>query len=263
MKAVRRIAPGTLREAEAGATLHCVLIAPFPEWVAIDLATGALVRPQQSAVRAVHVPAGSDLGALPEAGELTGVEVAGPLASVLVTLDGATASFDPARPEAVSVGAIHPGPALSRRSVKRLVAQLVSPAREPGLLGTVAPSFAYADLSGARPSVQVVAPVGGRAWVATKAGASSVHFRLGERDYVLPAAPAALRWARYRGAMSQGRGSPDDPRAGRAGRAGHLGRRGRNRPPGEIEGPVLLTVGLDRPRDGQVRKVVLGVFSRP
>lgn len=249
MRATRTLSPGALRASERGEQLCCVLLAPLPDFVALDLATGALVRAPSSAMST------SMRGVAPSApGD------AEPLASVVITLGSPEDSSDPSRPEAVTALEIAPGGIVRRRSLARLLESVARPVDEQGLLGTVGPSLAYGDLTGSRPSVAVLAPSGGRAWLSSDGTSAAVHFRLAGRDHTLPLRATALSWAE---SMVIGPGRVRG-RRGRS-RSGALGRGPRSAAVSmsELARPVLLTVGLDLPRDGQVRKVVLGVVPGP
>lgn len=228
-KATRTVVAGALRAdavaqaaGEARTRTECVVVAPAPDWVALEIATGALLRAGL---------AGESDGPVAGADVLAG---AGPLEAVALTLGPPMGSWDPARPEAVTLEAVEPSRGPSRRAVRRLATRAAAMAGEGGLLGSVGPSLAYADLTGSRPSVVLLCPSGGVRIDPRGPGAhGAARFRLGSREHTLPLAEGAGEWLR------------EVELAGGARR-----RRGRS---------VLLAVGLGPPERGQVRKVVLGV----
>lgn len=128
--------------------LQCIVLVPGDDWVAVDTATGALVRARSSPVPPDDTEPAPNL-AMP-----------GPcLRGVELTLASDTEPPDPARPEAVVLAS---RPARlgdpRRRPTRRLLQHLVTKSADRGLLGTLGPSVAYGDLAGTRPSVVVVAP---------------------------------------------------------------------------------------------------------
>jgi hypothetical protein len=228
------VVPGTLRLDEPGGSLDCLLLAPAPDWVAIDIATGALVRSSIATDDTFAALSGS------------------PLSHVALRVAPMQAPWDPSRPDAIIVSDVAEAAALSRRSARRLVARVARSGDDGGLLGSVGPSLAFADLEGTRPSIAVVSPVGGRVRL-TGEDSLTAHFNLGERAYSMRVAPGAARWLR----TGQVPTSSDRP-ARRGGRTRRDGARPHG-PGAEMAVPVLLVVGLDRPHQGQVRKTVLGL----
>jgi len=232
--AARRFQPGALRVDGEGAVLRCLVLVPGPEWVAVDLESGALLR----------APAGSGLPgeegersspserfeADDSAGERAGDHPSGPrpwpertLSAVELTLGPDTDPADPARPEAVVLA----GPpraigAPRRRVTRRLLEQITTKAADRPLLGTLGPSISYGDLDGTRPSVVIVAPQA-RPRFGVGPNGPWCQFALGGRRHTMPCAEGA---------------TPD------AGVGGHSVK--------------LLVVALGPPRGGQVPKVVLG-----
>ncbi|MHB8246583.1 MAG: hypothetical protein ACYDGN_14785 [Acidimicrobiales bacterium] len=233
---VRHLVSGAVRADETGGVLDCVLLAPPPDWVAIDLASGALVRSSLSG----------------EPVELAGA--ATPLAPVRLRLAAATEPWDPSRPEGIEVSEAAEGLAPSRRSVHRLLDEVSTSDGAASLLGTVASSLSFVDLEGNRPSVTVLAPSRGQVRLTTDEPLMA-YFALGEREHSLPVAPAAHDWVRSGEIPSE------------TSRSGHHSRSRRRSPSrSRLRGsdlepsvPVLLVVGLARPAGGQVRKVVLGL----
>lgn len=217
---------GTPRADGPSATLSCALLAPFPDFVAVDLATGALLR------AALCAPAAPDLGA------------AGPLAPVRLRLGPPCSPVDPSRPDGVVLEGAEAGQAAGRRALWRLLGAVAAATDEPVLLGTVGPSIAYADLDGARPSVALVSPDQGRVRIAGEG--RLVRFRLHGRDHLLPLTEGARRWVE---ALQSGELA--SRRRSRRGTGLDLGL------------SVLLAVGFAPPERGQVRKVVYGVITRP
>ncbi|HLI44106.1 MAG TPA: hypothetical protein VKU92_06515 [Acidimicrobiales bacterium] len=247
----RRITPGTPRAEGPEGSLDCLLLAPAPDWVAVDLATGALVR------------SGLTSGPVPEL-----LESGGPLRCLRLALAPAGGAWDPSRPEAVGVAAAEETASPPRRSVRRLLALLAEDgarsmgsgsgpgAGGPGLLGGIGPSLPFVELSGDRPSVTVLDPDAGKVRIVHRSDSELVaHFRLAASPHALPLARGAARWVT---------GGEVPTVSGRS-VAGYRGRR-RSREDVAALGPgletavhVLLVVGLDRPAGGQVRKLVLGV----
>ena len=233
----RGLVPGRKRLDEPDATLHCVLLAPAPDWVAMDLATGALVRgtPDFEA----EVPA----------------LLAEPLAPVALTLAPLSDPWDPSRPEAVELAGAVEGSRPSRRSLRRLLAALARRDDEGGLLGSLGPSVSFVDLEARRPSVVVLAPTGGRVRLVGE-NPGVAHFLLGDHAHALPLAAGAAAW------LKQGHVPTAAGRTAKRGRAAHARalRTAVVGPGIEPTVPVYLVAGFDRPAGGQVRKVVLGVL---
>jgi hypothetical protein len=212
-----------------------MLLAPAPDWVAVDMATGALLR--------------SRLVEAEPPGLLT---TGAPLAPVSIDLAPVAEAWDPSRPEAVAVADVREIRSPSRRSQHRLLTEIAGPYGGGGLLGGVGPSLPFVELRGDRPSVCVVAPAGGRVRVVGDEPMVA-HFRTGQQSHTLPLAEGASRWLK----------AGEIPTASSHVAASHRGRRLRG---GERLGPgleptisVLLVVGLGEPVMGQVRKLVLGV----
>lgn len=226
---------GSPLQAHPGATLSCLLLAPAPDWVALDLATGALLR--------------SSLGE-EESSELLSADPLTALSLVTADEDGPS---DPSRPEAVVLSEVVDSPAPRRRGLRALLGQVVSPPSERPLLGIVGPSIAYGDLDGDRPSVCLLSPDRGRVVFAGD-GPLMAHFRLGTIAHALPVGAGLVGWLQ-RGQLSIRTGTTTrrggSTRSSR--RVGPLG------PAMEPAGPVRCVVGFDRPEAGQVRKILLGV----
>jgi hypothetical protein len=136
---------GTLRAAEPGSVLACLVLAPGPDWVAADLDSGALLR-----ARACD--------ANPEEDEPV-MRLGRSLSAVEITIGRDDELPDPARPEAVPLAAqpvrLHDP---RRRAVRRLLGHLVTRDAARPLLGTLASSGAYTAVDGTRPSGVLVAP---------------------------------------------------------------------------------------------------------
>lgn len=249
----RHVTAGTVRANDTDATLDCLLLAPAPEWVAVDVATGALVR---NGLNGETTPAA--LGQ------------AGPLACVSLAVAPMSDAWDPSRPDAVELAGAEERTAPSRRSVKRLLASVAqagtsgaaqgigatSSLRGNGLLGRMGPSLPFVEMAGDRPSVTVLAPDAGKVRIDQRGESELVaHFRMSSAPHALPLAEGASRWV-VSGAVPTISGRSVGRRRGRRRAGGDVATRG----PGlETTVPVLLVVGLDRPRRGQVRKVVLGL----
>lgn len=239
----RRRRPGAVRADQPGDVLRCVLLARGPEWVAVDVATGALVRSRASG----WPPAEADSG--PDARASEDDEPAGPryAAQALDLVDIELADDDeppdPSRPEAVMVrrSPTRVG-APRRRSVRRLVQDLLPANAKRPLLGSLGPSISYEDLDGSRPSVAVIAP--DRAPIFTfDAKGTWCQFSLGGRRHHLPVVDERLL------------------DAGTRARGGALDLGAVTRAVGGV--PKYLIVGLGAPRRGQAPKLVLGVLPRP
>ena len=125
--------------------LACLVLAPGPDWVAADLASGALLRARAA-----------DAG--PQESE-TPLRIGRTLSAVEMTIGQNDELRDPGRPEAVAFAA--PPVRLQaprRRSVHRLLGHLLTRDAGRPLLGTLASSVSYTDLDGTRPSVVLVMP---------------------------------------------------------------------------------------------------------
>lgn len=142
LRAPRRIRPGASRERRTGERISCAVLAGGPEeWVAVDLASGALVRAR---------PAPAGCAAV--AGTWSPFDVA----QLELAEDGDPP--DPARPEAVAINGEpdHVG-RLGPRSARLLLARLAAPEqRWLGVLGTRGPSVAYVDLELSSSSLSLV-----------------------------------------------------------------------------------------------------------
>ena len=244
--------PGSARANEPGDVLRCLLLARGPEWVAVDVASGAMLRSRASGWPVV--PADSSLA---RAGAHRGAPASsrggrthsrqphiGPeLDLVEIELAEDDEPTDPARPEAVMV---RRAPELvgtpRRRAVRRILKDLLpTDARRP-LLGSLGPSISYEDLDGSRPSVALVAPDRPPvfSWDAT---GTWCQFSLGGRKHALPVVDERIVDAdgRARG----GRPATDSVEKAIGG------------------APRYLVVALGAPRRGQAPKLILGVLPRP
>jgi hypothetical protein len=204
------------------------VLVPGPDWVAVDLDTGALLRaPAGSESLAARGGSSDDTGdetvaAHPDAAPVWPQHT---LSAVQLTLGDDSEPPDPARPEAVVVTG---RPVLlgepRRRTTRRLLHELVTKASDRPLLGTLGPSISYGDLDGTRPSVVIVAPQARPRFGVGPTG-PWCQFSLGGRRHTMPCTDTA---------------APD------ASATGH--------------GTKLLVVALGAPRRGQVPKVVLGTL---
>jgi hypothetical protein len=239
----RRRRPGTVRADRPGEVMRCLLLAGGPEWVAVDVASGALVRSHASGWPASGAEDGS------EASEAAGVfhgaqaEVTPELDVVVIELASDDEPVDPARPEAVMLSR---APARvgtpRRRAVRRILQELLPADPKRPLLGSLGPSISYEDLDGSRPSVAIVAPDRTPVF-ASDAKGTWCQFGLGGRKHQLPVVDK-----RILGARSETRGAA-------------LGTEAIARAIGGS--PRYLVVGLGAPHRGQAPKLVLGVLPRP
>lgn len=183
VRAARHFTPGRLRADGPGAVLRCLVLVPGPDWVAVDLESGALVRapvgdPVNLSENETEVAAGAFPGRTLSAVELAVAADPGPA--------------DPARPEAIALaGPPTPLGEPRRRSTRRLLQHLVTRAADRPLLGTLGPSICYADLEGTRPSVVLVAPHG-RPRFGTGQSGTWCQFVLGGRRHTLPCSAQAV-----------------------------------------------------------------------
>ncbi len=208
--------------------LRCLVLVPGPDWVAVDLESGALLRAPAGPTPAL----GDDLpGTADDAAEAPPEEAGGPpwprhaLGTVQLTLGPDLQPVDPARPEAVVLARppVELGE-MRRRATRQLLQRLVTKASDRPLLGTLGPSISYGDLDGTRPSVVIVAPEARPRFGVGPSG-PWCQFSLGGRRHTMPCAEHA---------------APD------ATATGH--------------GARLLVVALGPPYRGQVPKVVLGTL---
>lgn len=235
--------PGAARANQPGDVLHCLLLTRGPEWVAVDVATGALLRSHASGWPVV--PADSSLArAASHDGLGTGQPHTGPeLDLVEIELADDDEPTDPARPEAVM---ICKAPELigtpGHRAVRRLLNELLPVDSRRPLLGSLGPSISYQDLDGSRPSVAVVAPDRAPQFAWDLSG-TWCQFSLGGRKHRLPAVDERVVEA--------------DGRAGSGTLTSDAVERAIGGP------PRYLVVALGAPRRGQAPKLVLGVLPRP
>jgi hypothetical protein len=222
--------------------LRCVLLARGPDWVAVDIATGALLRSRASGWPVV--PADSSLAAAESGNAHDAGTLAGPeLGMVLILLAEDDEPADPARPEAVMV---KDAPELvgtpRRRAVRHLLKELLPTDPRRPLLGSLGPSISYEDLDGSRPSVAVVAPDRTPLFGRETSG-TWCQFTLGGRKHRLAATDARLV-------------ALDGPSRG-----GPLPHESVAKAIGGV--PRYLVVALGVPHRGQAPKLVLGVLPRP
>jgi hypothetical protein len=258
--AARHFRAGDVRADGPGTVLRCLVLVPGPDWVAVDLETGALLRAPASFetsadTRPGAVKPGRSVGSSADAageaagdaygdgdgdgGAGDGAGDAGDEASdaftpewpqrsleaVQLTLGVETEPPDPARPEAVVLaGRAAPIGEPRRRTTRKLLHRLVSKGNDRPLLGTLGPSISYADLDGTRPSVVIVAPQARPRFGVGPAG-PWCQFLLGGRRHTMPMAEGA---------------APDASV--------------------NAHGTKLLVVALGAPRRGQVPKIVLGTL---
>jgi hypothetical protein len=180
VRAARHFTPGRLRADGPGAVLRCLVLVPGPDWVAVDLESGALVRAPALPPCAETAPPESETEAW------AGGSIGRALSAVELAIGVDPGPADPARPEAVVLAARPRNLGeLRRRATRRLLQHLVSRATDRPLLGTLGPSICYADLEGARPSVVVIAPQERPRFGAGPTG-NWCQFLLGGRRHTLP-----------------------------------------------------------------------------
>jgi len=220
--------------------LRCLLLARGPEWVAVDLQSGALVRSRASGWPVV--PADSPL-AMPSVAAGAPGQSRPELAVVEIELAEDDEPTDPARPDAVMAAAAPRlvGPA-RRRAVRQLLSDLLPVDPRRPLLDTLGPSISYEDLDGSRPSVAVVAPdrIPVFGW---DASGTWCQFSLGGRKHRLQVVDERIVEASGRTRASGQGGESVEALIGGT--------------------PRYLVVALGTPRRGQVPKLVLGVLPRP
>lgn len=203
--------------------MTCIVLVPGPDWVAVDTATGALIR---AAIAAEPIRLGRELSA------------------VGLVLGTPSVPEDGSRPEAAEIeGAPTPLPPPRRRAVKRLLAQLSVKGTDRPLLGTLGPSIAYADLDGTNPSVVVVTP-DSRPRFGNGPDGPRCHFNLGGRRHSISYVGDPLWEATSVDSVTSGRGGRGDRKKAGAG----------------VSSVKYLVVALGTPRRGQVPKVVLGAL---
>jgi hypothetical protein len=137
----RKIRPWDAIELRPGSVLSCAVLSTWPEWVGVDLESGAFVR----------APLIAD-GSAAVGGEWSVFDVA------LVEVAAELELPDPARPEAITISGVpeHAG-SMRRGAARRLLHRLAAPEqRWLPLLGTRGPSIAYVDLEVTTPSVVLV-----------------------------------------------------------------------------------------------------------
>lgn len=234
--------PGAVRANLPGDVLRCLLLARGPEWVVVDVATGALVRSRASGWPVVatdsslvsHQHLGADRDGSYSGPELDVVEI---------ELADDDEPSDPARPEAVMVRRAPERVGIPRRrAVRRILHELLPADPKRPLLGSLGPSISYVDLDGSRPSVAVVAPDRAPAFASDTAG-TWCHFSLGGRKHRLPVVDERLIETRVRA------------------RDGALTSEAVAAAIGGV--PRYLVVALGAPHRGQSPKLVLGVLPRP
>jgi len=243
LPSARHRRPGAVRANQPGEVLRCLLLTRGPEWVAVDLATGAVLRSRASGWPLVPIDSSFARAAAHHRTHGTFSRTGPELDVVEIELADDDEPMDPARPEAVMV---RDAPELvgtaRRRAVRRILRELLPLDSRRPLLGTLGPSISYEDLDGTRPSVAVVAPdrVPLFAW---DAAGTWCQFTLGGRKHRLPVVDERVVEA--------------DARA----RGGTLTSNAVEKAVGGT--PRYLVVALGAPRRGQAPKLVLGVLPRP
>ncbi|HXY45016.1 MAG TPA: hypothetical protein VEH29_12590 [Acidimicrobiales bacterium] len=207
--------------------LRCLVLVPGPDWVAVDLDSGALLRAPAPSGGLEATPPDSPTDPL-EAGTDEAPVPSWPdrqLSAVELTIGPDSEPPDPARPEAVVIAGRPVSLGQPRwRTTRRLLQQLITKTDDRPLLGTLGPSISYGDLDGTRPSVAIVAPEARPRFGVGPAG-PWCQFGLAGRRHTMPCSEGAI---------------PD------ASATGH--------------DTKLLVVALGAPRRSQVPKVVLAAL---
>ena len=234
--------PGAVRANQPGEVLRCLLLTRGPEWVVVDVATGALVRSRASGWPVVATDSSLVAGASLD--DDRGKHHTGPELDVVeIELADDDEPSDPARPEAVMVR--HAPERVGtprRRAVRRILHELLPTDTKRPLLGSLGPSISYVDLDGSRPSVAVVAPDRPPAFASDMTG-TWCQFSLGGRKHRLPVVDERLIDAKD------------------GARDGALTSDAVVKAVGGV--PRYLVVALGAPHRGQAPKLVLGVLPRP
>lgn len=242
LPARRHRRPGAARANRPGDVLRCLLLARGPEWVLVDVATGALMRSRASGWPVVATDSSLIAGASPHPDR--GGPHSGPELDVVeIELADDDEPPDPARPEAVMVlQAPERVGTPRRRAARRILHGLLPTDPKRPLLGSLGPSISYVDLDGSRPSVVVVAPDRPPAFTADISG-TWCQFSLGGRRHRLAVVDERLIDAKDRD------------------RGGTLTNEAVEKAIGGA--PRYLVVALGAPHRGQAPKLVLGVLPRP
>ena len=232
--------PGTTRANRPGDVLRCLLLARGPEWVLVDIASGALMRSRASGWPVVAMD--SSLVAPLDAGHAR--PLGGPELDVVdIQLADDDEPPDPARPEAVMVLQAPERVGIPRRrAVRRILHGLLPSDPKRPLLGSLGPSISYVDLDGSRPSVMVVAPDRPPAFSSDLAG-TWCQFSLGGRKHRLPVVDERLIDTKDRAPGGVLTNEAVEKAIGGS--------------------PRYLVVALGAPHRGQAPKLVLGVLPRP
>jgi hypothetical protein len=235
----------SVRANQPGDVLRCLLLARGPEWVAVDVTTGAVVRSHASGWPVVPTDSSLYLEAYRE-NTAQGKNRKGPELDVIdIELAADDEPLDPARPEAVMVRDAPQRVGTGRRRATRRVLEELLPANpKRPLLGSLGPSIAYADLDGSKPSVALVEPDRTPTFFYDEGG-TWCHFALQGRKHRLGVVDErvleALRRVRALG--------ESEPNAAVANVIGGT--------------PKYLVVALGAPRQSQAPKLVLSVLPRP
>lgn len=243
LPSARHRRPGAARVNSPGGVLRCLLLARGPEWVVVDVATGALVRSRASGWPVVATDSAFARATSSQA-KVTGQAHTGPELDVVeIELAADDEPSDPARPEAVM---IQKAPQLlgtpKRRAVRRILKELLPADPKRPLLGSLGPSISYEDLDGSRPSVALVAPDRPPVFAWDTRG-TWCRFILAGRQHQLPVLDERVV-------------EVDGPSRG-----GTLAKEAVEKAVGGT--PKYLVVALGAPRQGQSPKLVLGVLPRP
>jgi hypothetical protein len=243
LPSARHRKPGTARANQPGQVLKCLLLARGPEWVAVDVATGAVLRSRASGWPLVPTDSSFARAAAHHRADGTFSRTGPELDVVEIELADDDEPMDPARPEAVMV---RDAPELigtpRRRAARRILRELLPLDSRKPLLGSLGPSISYEDLDGTRPSVAVVAPDRMPLFAWDEAG-TWCQFSLGARKHRL-----AVLDDRVVAADARSRGGALTSKAVEKAIGGS---------------PRYLVVALGAPRRGQAPKLVLGVLPRP
>ena len=243
LPSARHRRPGAARVNSPGGVLRCLLLARGPEWVVVDVATGALVRSRASGWPVVTTDSAFARATSSQA-KVTGQAHTGPELDVVeIELAADDEPSDPARPEAVM---IQKAPQLL--GTPKAASRAPDPKRAAAGRPEAAPSRLARPVDLLR-GPRRLPPVGG-----TGRSRPGPRFRLGQPRHVVPVHPR--RPQAPLPVLDERVVEVDGPSRG-----GTLAKEAVEKAVGGT--PKYLVVALGAPRQGQSPKLVLGVLPRP